>query len=144
MKTSKAAFSLIEVLIALVIIAILGAVVGLNLVNQPDEARIVSTRTQIQTIADGLKLYKSQQGSLPSSEQGLQALVSPSTVEPVPRNFPQGGYLSSREVPDDAWGNPFRYLIPGRNNEPFEVISFGADGEAGGEGADADLSSSDA
>ncbi|MEX2606417.1 MAG: type II secretion system major pseudopilin GspG [Kiritimatiellia bacterium] len=142
-RTQKNGFSLIEVLVALVIIAIMGSVVALNLVGTTDEANITSTRAEINTLAGALTLYQSQQGVLPSQQQGLEALVRAPTTPPAPPRYPQGGYLTSREVPTDAWGRPYVYLIPGRENEPFELISYGADGLEGGTGANADLSSAD-
>lgn len=136
-------FSLIEVLVALVIIAIMGSVVALNLVGTADEAKITSTRAEINTLASALTLYQSQQGNLPTQQQGLEALVQEPTTPPVPPRYPRGGYLTSREVPADAWGRPYVYLVPGRENEPFEIISYGADGLEGGTGPNADLSSAD-
>lgn len=143
MKQQKAGFSLVEILIALVIIAILGAYVGLNLLGQTDEARVTAAKGQIVTLSAALNLYKAQQGQLPTQQQGLQALVEASTQNPVPKRFPEGGYLDSTTVPVDPWENPYGYLIPGRKGEAFEIISYGADGELGGEGYDADLSSRD-
>jgi len=139
----KHGFSLIEVLIALVIVAIMGTVVALNLVGTADEAKITSTAQQIDTLATAVTLYKTQQGRLPTQQQGLEALVEKPQTEPIPPRYPQGGYLNSREVPRDAWDNSFIYLVPGRDNQPFEILSYGADGMEGGEGLDADLSSSD-
>ncbi|MDA3874079.1 MAG: type II secretion system major pseudopilin GspG [Kiritimatiellae bacterium] len=136
-------FSLIEVLVALVIIAIMGSVVALNLVGTTDEAKITSTRAEIDTLASALTLYQSQQGTLPTQQQGLEALVRAPTSSPTPPRYPQGGYLTSREVPTDAWGRPYIYLTPGRENEPFELISYGADGLEGGTGPHADLSCAD-
>ncbi|MGA0332490.1 MAG: type II secretion system major pseudopilin GspG [Kiritimatiellia bacterium] len=139
MKNSQG-FSLIEVLVALVIIAIMGSVVALNLVGTTEDAKIKSTQAEIQTLATALTLYKAQQGFLPSQQQGLEALVRAPTSAPVPPRYPQGGYLQSVEVPLDAWDRPYIYLSPGRENQPFEIISYGADGMEGGSGADADLS----
>jgi len=136
----KNGFSLIEVLVALVIIAIMGSVVALNLVNTTDDAKIKSTQAEIDTLANALTLYKVQQGFLPSQQQGIEALVRAPTSAPIPPRYPQGGYLQSIDVPLDAWGRPYIYLTPGRENQPFEIISYGADGLEGGSGADADLS----
>ncbi len=140
---SRAGFSLVEVLIALVIVAILGGVVALNLVGTTDEAKITGTRTQIQVLSTALKLYNAQQGQLPTQSQGLEALLRAPTQPPIPPRYPQGGYLESRTVPLDAWGRPFLYLVPGREGQPYEIISYGADGIPGGQGKDADLSNAD-
>lgn len=136
----KTGFSLVEVLVALVIIAIMGSVVVLNLVGTTDEAKITSTQAEIDTLASAVTLYKVQQGFFPSQQQGLEALIREPTTEPRPPRYPQGGYLQSVEMPLDGWDRPYIYLIPGRENQPFEIISYGADGLEGGSGADADLS----
>jgi general secretion pathway protein G len=138
---SKSGFSLIEVLIAVVIVAIMGGLVALNL--DTDGARVTRTRAQMETLAQALRLYQAQQGMLPTQQQGLQALVEKPTTPPIPPRFPEGGYLDSRRVPLDGWDRPFIYLVPGRSGEPFEIISFGRDGLEGGTGHDADLSTSD-
>ncbi len=142
-RASKQGFSLVEVLIALVIVAIMGAVVALNVIGSADEAKGTATRAQIKTLASALSLFKSQQGFLPTQTQGLEALVRAPASPPLPPRYPQGGYLDSRNVPADAWNRPFVYLVPGRDGLPFEIISYGADGMEGGDGADSDLSSAD-
>jgi general secretion pathway protein G len=133
----------VEVLVALVIVGIMSAVVAINLVGKADEARRVRTQSQLVNLKTALIEYQGQQGAYPTEAQGLEALIREPTVPPVPRRFPPGGYLDSREVPLDGWDRPFLYLQPGRDGLPFEVISFGADGREGGEAYDADLSTSD-
>lgn len=140
---SKRGFSLIEVLVALVIVAIMGSIVAYNLVGTADEARVTSTAAQLDTLAGAVTLFKTRQGFLPTQEQGLRALVEEPKTPPLAPRYPEGGYLSSRTVPLDAWGRPFIYLTPGRDGQPFEIISYGADGLEGGLGADADLSTAD-
>lgn len=136
----RAGFSLVEVLVALVIIAIMGGVVAVNLFDTAEQARITATQTQIDQLAQALTLYKVDNGQLPSQTQGLEALIRQPATPPVPKNYRQGGYLSGTlNVPLDGWDNPFVYLVPGRENQPFEIISYGADGMEGGTGADADL-----
>jgi len=139
----KSAFSLVEVLVALVIIAIMGSVVALNLAGTTDEAKIQSTQAEIDTLATAVTLFQAQQGFLPTQRQGLTVLVRPPVREPLAPRYPQGGYLQSSEVPTDAWENPYIYLTPGRDGQPYEIISYGADGIEGGTGPDADLSSAD-
>lgn len=140
---TKRAFSLVEVLVALVIIAIMGSVVALNLAGTTDEAKIQSTRAELNTLSTALTLFQAQQGFLPTQNQGLNALVQAPTREPLAPRYPQGGYLQSREVPQDAWENPYIYLTPGREGQPYELISYGADGIEGGTGPNADLSTAD-
>lgn len=135
-------FSLIEVLVVIVIITILASIVMVNVLNKPGEARVAAARMQLKQVQEAVHLYKLQQSRFPTVQQGLVALVAPPSIEPVPQSYPVGGYLDSPDLPQDPWGNEFVYLIPGRRNEPFEIISYGRDGEPGGDGEDADLSSS--
>ncbi len=103
---------------------------------------MAAARAQLEQFRLALQLYHMDNGRYPTQRQGLQALVEPSAIEPRPRRFPEGGYLDRPDVPLDPWGNPYVYLIPGSRGEPFEVRSYGRDGEPGGSGDDADLSSS--
>ncbi len=139
----KHGFSLIEVLIALVIVAIMGTMVALSLGGATDEARVVTTQSNIRTLSNALRLYQSQNGMFPTQEQGLEALVREPTRPPLPPRYQEGGYLDSRNLPLDAWDRPFVYLIPGRGGEAYEIISYGADGVQGGTGINAEISSAD-
>lgn len=141
---SGAGFTLIEILVALIIMTILASLVGVSVLRKPGEARVSAARMQIKTLQTAVKLYHAEQNTFPSQSQGLEALVRKPTTSPVPANYPAEGYLDSREVPVDPWGSPYIYLVPGRHDEPFEIISYGSDGEPGGEEEAADLSSSDA
>ncbi|MDD2237754.1 MAG: type II secretion system major pseudopilin GspG [Kiritimatiellae bacterium] len=136
-------FTLIEILVVLIIITILAGFVGLNVLRKPGEARVTSARMQVKTLQAALKLYHTEQGRFPAQAQGLEALVRKPTTPPIPPHYPEGGYLDSRNLPKDPWGNEFIYLIPGRNGELFEIISYGADSEPEGDGEDADISSAD-
>jgi general secretion pathway protein G len=89
-----------------------------------------------------VELFRAEQGQLPTQEQGLEALVRKPTLPPVPEKFPAEGYLNSPNLPPDPWKHPYIYLVPGRQNEPFEIISYGSDGEPGGQGDAADITSS--
>lgn len=139
---ARAGFTLVEVLVVIVIITILAGVVTVSLVRRPDEARAAATRMQIQQLKTALQLYRSEQSALPTQEQGLEALVSKPTLPPIPENYPAEGYLDSRQLPRDGWKREFIYLIPGRQQEPYEVISYGSDGQPGGVDYASDLSSS--
>ncbi len=139
MKTREG-FSLVEVLVALVIIGIMGAVVAVNLAGTVDDAKVKSTTAQIDNLAGQVNLYKIQQGNFPSQQQGLEVLVREPSTAPLAKNYPKGGYIQSLEVPLDAWDRPYIYLIPGRQDQPFEILSYGADGMEGGTGVDADIS----
>jgi len=129
-------FTLIEVLVVVAILAILAAIVVPRIMDRPEEARVISTRTQIGTIVQALKLYRLDNGNYPSTDQGLVALVQKPTTNPVPANWKAGGYMD--RLPKDPWGSDFQYLNPGVRGE-IDVFSLGADRVRGGEGNNADI-----
>jgi len=129
-------FSLIEILVVLVIMGLLISVVAPTVLNSADDARIQKVQADFKAIETALKIYRLDNYVYPSTEQGLVALVEPSTLEPEPRNFKQGGYLE--EVPMDPWGREYLYMSPGENGE-VDLFSYGADGLPGGEGQNEDL-----
>jgi general secretion pathway protein G len=131
-------FSLLELMIVVVILGILAALVVPKIMDRPDEARQVAAKQDIAAIQQALKLYRLDNFRYPSTEQGLAALVQKPTIEPLPANWKGGGYLD--KLPKDPWGNPYQFLNPGVHAE-IDVFSYGADGEPGGEGADADIGS---
>jgi general secretion pathway protein G len=109
-----------------------------RIMGRPDEARQTKARIMIEGIETALKLYRLDNGFYPTTEQGLRALVEASTIQPVPRNWREGGYLEKGKVPKDPWGNDFVYLSPGAQGE-LDLISYGADGQPGGEGKNKDI-----
>ena len=129
-------FTLIELMVVLVILGVLAALIAPKLMDRPDEARVIAARQDIASIVQALKLYRLDNMRYPTTEQGLQALVSKPAIEPIPGNWKSGGYLE--KMPKDPWGNPYLYLNPGRHGE-IDVYSLGADGQVGGEGKDADI-----
>jgi general secretion pathway protein G len=129
-------FTLIEVMIVVVILGLLAAIIVPKVMSRPDEARAVAAKADIAAINQALKLYRLDNTFYPSTEQGLQALVTRPATQPVPNNWKQGGYLD--RVPKDPWGREYLYLNPGARGE-IDVFSFGADGQAGGEGSNADI-----
>jgi general secretion pathway protein G len=131
-------FTLIEIMVVVVILAILAALIVPRVMSRPDEARVIAAQQDIRTIVQALKLYRLDNLRYPSTEQGLAALVKPPAVPPLAPNWKTGGYLE--RMPKDPWGNPYQYLNPGLRGE-IDVFSFGADGIAGGEGFDADVGS---
>jgi general secretion pathway protein G len=129
-------FSLVEILVVLVIMGLLVSVVAPTVLNRADEARVQKVYADFANIQTALKLYRLDNFLYPTSEQGLEALVNATTLEPEPRNFKQGGYLD--RLPVDPWGRPYLFLSPGENGE-FDLYSMGADGLSGGESQNADL-----
>ena len=132
-------FTLIEIMAVVLIIGLLSTLVGVKIFQQVDKGKITAARAQITNLESVLELYRMDNAHFPTTEQGLQGLVTPSG-SPAPRNFPQGGYLSKRKVPEDPWYNQYQYESPGQNNpHSYDLWSFGADGVAGGEGVNADI-----
>lgn len=134
-------FTFLEVLVAMLIISILSGVVGLSLYQHVRKAKVEAARAQIKTFRTALQMYRAAHGQFPAQAQGLEALCVAPTTEPVPKDYPAEGYLDSRHLPKDPWGNPYVYIIPGREGELYEIISYGSDGEEGGSGDAADLTS---
>lgn len=129
-------FSLIEILVVLVIMGLLISVVAPTVLNSADDARVQKVQADFKSIETALKIYRLDNYQYPTTEQGLEALVRPSTLEPEPRNFKRGGYLS--ELPIDPWGRPYFYLSPGEYGE-VDIYSLGADGLTGGDDQNADI-----
>ncbi len=135
-KLAQAGFTLIELMVVLVIIGVLAALIVPNVLDRADDARSTAARTDVNNVMQALKLYKLDNQRYPSGEQGLQALVAKPGAAPVPPNWKP--YLE--KLPADPWGRPYQYLNPGVKGE-IDVMSFGADGQAGGEGKNADVGS---
>jgi general secretion pathway protein G len=112
--------------------------VGVRIMGKPEEARRTKARVQMETLETALKLYKLDNGVYPTTEQGLQALVNPPEVGRLPGKWREGGYLEKGKVPKDPWGNEYVYLCPGIHDD-FDLISYGGDGEPGGEERDEDI-----
>ncbi len=135
--TSKqSGFSLIEILVVLVIMGLLISVVAPMVLNRADEARIQKVYADFKSIETALKIYRLDNYNYPTTEQGLQALIKPSSLTPLPRNFKEGGYLA--EIPMDPWGRPYLYLSPGENSQ-VDIYTLGADGISGGDDQNADV-----
>ena len=130
------AFTLIELMVVLVIIGVLAALIVPNVLERADDARSMAARTDVNNLMQALKLYKLDNQRYPSAEQGLGALIAKPTQGPIPPNWKP--YLD--KLPNDPWGNAYQYLNPGIKGE-IDVLSFGADGQPGGEGKNADVGS---
>jgi len=133
-------FTLIEIMVVITILGILAALIVPRVVGRTDDARIAAAKQDIASLLQALKLYRLDNGAYPTTEQGLKALLVKPTIEPLPQNWKQGGYLERSTTPKDPWGNEYKYLNPGLKGE-IDVFSYGRDGAAGGEGVDADIGS---
>lgn len=129
-------FSLIELIAVVAILGILAAVVAPRIFTQPGKARLARAKTDISAIEGALQVYKLENFSFPTTDQGLLALVEQPTGEPEAPNWQEGGYLD--RMPQDPWGRDYLYLSPGENGE-IDIYTLGRDGQTGGEGEDADI-----
>ncbi|MFT3819474.1 MAG: type II secretion system major pseudopilin GspG [Rubrivivax sp.] len=129
-------FTLIELMVVVVIIGVLAALIVPNVLDRTDDARVAAARTDVNNLVQALKLYKLDNQRFPSAEQGLDALVRKPTAGAIPPNWKP--YLD--KLPADPWGRPYQYVNPGVKGE-IDVFSYGADGQAGGEGKNADIGS---
>lgn len=131
-KAREKGFTLIEIMIVVVIIGLLAALVAPRLLGRVEEARITTARTQIKQIEQALQMYRIDNGVYPTTEQGLQALIEPPSIEPIPRNYHPQGYME--KIPKDPWGNDYVYLSPGNTDiygrlREYEIISPGPNGQ---------------
>jgi len=127
-------------MVVVVIMGILAALVVPKLMGRTDDARIIAAKQDIATVMQALKLYKLDNQRYPTTEQGLQALITKPTAGTIPNGWKTGGYLD--KLPKDPWGNPYQFLSPGIKGD-VDLFSLGADGQPGGVGNDADIGSWD-
>jgi general secretion pathway protein G len=137
-RLNHGGFTLIEIMVVLVILGILVGFVGVRIMGKPEEARRTKAKVQISSLETALKLYKLDNGAYPTTEQGLQALIEPPTVGQISKAWRKGGYLEKGKVPKDPWEKDYVYLSPGLHGD-FDLVSYGSDGEPGGEGKDEDI-----
>lgn len=133
-------FTLIEVMVVLAIIGGMLALVAGNVIGNAGEARIKTTTSQIKLIENSLDLYKLDNYTYPTTDQGLEALITKPSGSPEAKNWKSGGYLKGSKLPQDSWGNEFVYFY---ESGSYEILSLGADGQEGGEEELADISSND-
>jgi general secretion pathway protein G len=131
-------FTLIEIMVVVVIMGVLAAMVVPKLLNRAGDSKVSAAKVDIATIMQALKLYKLDNQRYPTTEQGLQALIEKPTGGPAANGWKSGGYVE--KMPKDPWGNQYQYLSPGIKGE-VDVFSYGADGQPGGTGNDADIGS---
>jgi general secretion pathway protein G len=141
MSMVRKGFTMVELMAMLIIIGLLATLVVTKVATQIDKARVTTTKANLKLLHAAVNQFKMDTGRYPSEEAGLKELVEkPSDVT----NYQEGGYLESTDIPKDAWGNEFVYMLNPESGKPFVIISYGADGKEGGEGYDADLYSTDA
>lgn len=134
----RSGITLIEMMVVIVILGILATIIFTRVSDRPEQARRTKAAVEIRQIQTALELFKLDNGFYPSTEQGLEALVTPPTTGKIPGHYPESGYLE--KVPRDPWGNPYVYVCPGTHGD-YDLISYGADGEAGGDGKNRDVES---
>ena len=135
---NRRGFTLIEIMVVVVIMGVLAALLVPRLMGRADDARVLAAKQDISTLMQSLKLYRLDNQRFPTTEQGLQALVTRPTVAPLAPSWKTGGYVD--RLNKDPWGNPYQYLAPGLHGE-VDIFSYGADGKPGGIGVDADIGS---
>ncbi|MDP8985937.1 MAG: type II secretion system major pseudopilin GspG [Pseudomonadota bacterium] len=139
MRYRQSGFTLIEIMVVVVILAVLGALVVPKILENVDKARVTRAQSDIRAIQTALDLYRLDNFKYPTTEQGLQALVKQPS-DPTITNYRSGGYLPS--LPKDPWNNVYAYANPGADGRDYDITSYGRDGKPGGEGYDADISTS--
>jgi general secretion pathway protein G len=135
-RRAHAGFSLIEIMVAVAIMAILAALIVPRVIGRLDDAAVAKAKSDVQALVTALNLYKLDNFNYPSTDQGLEALISKPGGQPEAANWKAGGYLE--QLPKDPWGRDYQYQSPGQHGE-VDVYSLGRDGKVGGEGADADF-----
>jgi general secretion pathway protein G len=135
----EAGFTLIEVVVVIIILGLLASIVVPRIVGRTDTAKRTAAEVTIKQLESALKLYRADNGFYPTTDQGLEALITPPTTTPTPLRYNPEGYLD--KVPTDPWGSYYIYLSPGIHSPDYDIESYGADGEDGGEGAFADIES---
>lgn len=140
-RFARSGFTMVELMAVLIILGLLAGVVVKSFMGQVDKAKVKTTMASLKQLHSAVNEFYMNTGRWPDEDEGLYVLIEqPSDVE----EWPQGGYLETTEIPPDAWGNDFYYQRYPESGKPFVIISYGADGQEGGEGFDADLKSTDA
>ncbi|HEX9113715.1 MAG TPA: type II secretion system major pseudopilin GspG [Nitrospirota bacterium] len=134
-------FTLIEIMVVIIILGLLAGLVLPRFLGQEEKAKVEVAKTQIRSLEGALDAYKLDNGFYPSTDQGLDALIKKPETGRIPEKWREGGYLKPARIPKDPWGKDYVYLSPGSENREYEIVSYGADGEPGGEGNKADIES---
>ncbi len=138
MMKNESGFTLIEIMVVLIIIGLLAGIVVPRLMGRTEEAKHTKAMVQIKNLQSALDLFKLDNGYYPTTDQGLQALTEKPAIGEIPKKWKEGGYMD--KVPKDSWGNNYVYISPGVHGD-YDLYSYGADGEEGGEGKNADIQS---
>ncbi|AJR06936.1 putative type II secretory pathway, pseudopilin EpsG [Photobacterium gaetbulicola Gung47] len=136
MQRKQRGFTLLEVMVVIVILGVLASLVVPNLLGNKEKADQQKVVTDISALEQALDMYRLDNSAYPTTDQGLEALVSKPSSSPEPRNYRDGGYI--RRLPNDPWGNPYQYVMPGEHGA-VDIFSLGADGQEGGEGINTDI-----
>lgn len=139
-RKKQAGFTLIEIMVVIVIIGILASVVVPRVMDNPDKARTAKAKHDIQALESALDIYRLDNFTYPTTDQGLEALIMKPSGSPEPKNWKNGGYI--KKLRKDPWGNDYLYMHPGQHGE-VDIYSLGADGAPGGDGVFADIGSWD-
>lgn len=126
----QSGFSLLEIMVVLVIIGMIMAIVAPNIMSQQEEAKIDKAKIDISALEDAMNMYKLRNNRYPTTEQGLEALVEETTIEPLPKRFPEGGFIE--KLPMDPWDSEYQLVSPGEFGK-IDIFSMGPDGTAGTE-----------
>lgn len=136
MQRKQRGFTLLEVMVVIVILGVLASLVVPNLLGNKEKADQQKVVTDISALEQALDMYRLDNSVYPTTDQGLEALVSKPSSSPEPRNYRDGGYI--RRLPNDPWGNPYQYVMPGEHGA-VDIFSLGADGQEGGDGVNTDI-----
>lgn len=140
MKNNRG-FTLIEIMVVLMILGLLAYIVLPKVIGQEEKAKVDAAKIQIKSFESALDQYKLDSGFYPSTDQALDALIKQPEAGRIPTKWREGGYLKPARIPKDPWGGEYHYYSPGNEGREYEIISYGADGEQGGDGKSADIES---
>jgi len=136
----RAGYNLIELVIVIAIIAVLAGIAAPKFLSYLDSSKVQAAKSDMSTMSLSLDKYKMDSNSYPTEEQGLKALFEKPETDPIPENYPPGGYMKKSGKPGiDPWGNPYTYKCPGSDDSPYDIICLGADGKEGGKDYNADI-----
>jgi general secretion pathway protein G len=138
---SETGMTLIEILVVLAIMALLATLVTTRVTGRLAEAKVSTAKSQIKTFQQALELYKADNDLYPTTEQGLDALISKPTIGEIPENYPEDGYLSKKKIPKDPWNK--NYLFISEDGQKYTIMTYGSNKKEGGTGTAADISSDD-